>query len=300
MELSQLCYFLELCKFGSMSKAAESLNISPQGLSAAIRRLESELGVELFFRSSKGMVLTETGKSVKKEAESIIRHQARINEICDAKVRDKVDISVAITTGRFGKLPVSLQTLLITPPEDFRISVENHYSTSCMDSVYNEESLFGLVYGECDSNKFKINLLEREEQVFIVNKKHPLAGADEISIRELDNLPMVIPGPKTIPGKNIVDMFAENGLTLNIALQSLIPRQPVALVSTNEKLVARSLLTDITDEDLEQISILKLKEYDFTMPFSLICKRDRRLTAYEQLFRHLILDCYRKGNDSHL
>lgn len=294
MEISQLRYFLELCRLGSMSKAAASLNISTQGISVAIRRLESELGVELFFRGSKGVILTETGKSVRNEAESIIRHLDRINEVCTARVSGKIDISVVITTGRFGKLPPSLQTLLTTPPEDFCVNVGNHYSTSCVDMVYNNEALFGLVYGECDSAMFKTNLLEKVEQVFIVNNRHPLAGAGEISIRELDNLPMVMPGPKTIPGKAIVEMFKENDLTMNIALQTLIPRQPIALVQANEKLVARSLLTDITDEDLKQISVLKLKEYDFTIPFSLITKRERKLTAHEQLFRHLILDCYRK------
>ena len=45
MEVSQLRYFLELSRVGSMSKAAETLNISPQGISIAIRRLEKELGV---------------------------------------------------------------------------------------------------------------------------------------------------------------------------------------------------------------------------------------------------------------
>ena len=44
MEVSQLRYFLELSRVGSMSKAAETLNISPQGISIAIRRLEKELG----------------------------------------------------------------------------------------------------------------------------------------------------------------------------------------------------------------------------------------------------------------
>lgn len=294
MEVSQLRYFLELCKLGSMSRAAASLNISPQGISIAIRRLENELGVELFFRSSKGLILTETGEAVKKEAEAVIRHLDRINELCTTKANGKIDIPVVITSGRFGKLPGSLQSLLTTPPEDFRVSVGNHYSVSCKDMVFSGEALFGLVYGDCDPGRFNVNLLEKVEQVFVVNKRHPFAGLGEISIRALDNMPLVMPGPKTVPGKLIVDMFKENDLTLNIAYQSLIPRQPISLVLANEKLVARSLLSDITEADLEQISILKLKEYDFTIPFSLISKRDRKLSAHEQLFRHLILDCYRK------
>ena len=294
MEVSQLRYFLELSRVGSMSKAAETLNISPQGISIAIRRLEKELGVELFFRSSKGLVLTETGEAVKKEAEAVIKHLDRINALCTTIARGKIDISLVITSGRFGKLPSSLQNLLTTPPDEFHVSVGNHYSVSCKDMVFNGEALFGLVYGECDPDKFQVNLLEKVEQVFIVNKKHPFAGLGEISIRALDNMPLVMPGPKTVPGKLIVDMFKENDLTLNIAYQSLIPRQPISLVLANEKLIARSLLSDITDADLEQISILKLKEYDFTIPFSLISKKDRKLNVHEQLFRHLILDCYRK------
>lgn len=294
MEISQLRYFLELSRLGSMTKAAEALNISPQGISIAIRRMEKELGVDLFFRSSKGLMLTETGEAVKKEAEAMMKHLERINILCSTKASGKIDISVVITSGRFGKLPIALQGLLTAPPDDFNVSVENHYSSSCKDMVSSGEALFGLVYGECDPEKLQINLLEKVEQVFVVNKKHPFAGLGEISICALDNMPLVMPGPKTVPGKMIVDMFKENGLTLNIAYQSLIPRQPVSMVLANEKLVARSLLSDITDADLEQISVLKLKEYDFTIPFSLISKKDRRLSAHEQLFRHLILDCYWK------
>lgn len=294
MEVSQLRYFLELSRVGSMSKAAETLNISPQGISIAIRRMEKELGVELFFRSSRGLILTEIGEAVKREAEAVIKHLDRINDLCISRASGKIDISLVITAGRFGKLPPSLQNLLTTPPDEFHVSVDNHYSASCKERVLNGEALFGLVYGDCDPDKFQINLLEKVEQVFVVNKKHPFAGLGEVSIHALDNMPLVMPGPKTVPGKLIVDMFKENGLTLNIAYQSLIPRQPISLVIANEKLIARSLLSDITDADLEQISILKLKEYDFTIPFSLISKKDRKLNAHEQLFRHLILDCYWK------
>lgn len=63
MDINQLRYFIEICKLGSMSKAAVSLNISPQGISAAIRRLEDELMADLFYRSANGLELTNLGKS---------------------------------------------------------------------------------------------------------------------------------------------------------------------------------------------------------------------------------------------
>lgn len=58
MEINQIRYYIEVCNVGSMSKAAEKLHMSQQGLSLAIRRLEAELGCDLFYRKSSGLVLT--------------------------------------------------------------------------------------------------------------------------------------------------------------------------------------------------------------------------------------------------
>ncbi len=294
MEISQLRYFLELCRQCSMSKAAAVLNISPQGISISIRRLEKELGVELFFRSSSGLIITEIGEVVRKEAEAVINHVDKISNLCTIRASGKIDIPVVMTTGRFSKLPTALQRLLVTPPGDFSVSFGSHYSLTCMELVANGDALFGLVYGDCDRKKLDVTELEIVQQIFVVNKKHPLAGKKEISIRELDNMPLVMPGPKTVPGKMIEKMFKENDLTLNIALQTVVPRQPVILALENENLVARAVTSDILEGDLEHISVLRLKEYDFTVPFSLITKKDRKLDGHEQLFKHLILDCYKK------
>ena len=48
MEINQMKYFLEVCNCGSMAKAAEKLHITQQGISIGLRRLESELGCNLF------------------------------------------------------------------------------------------------------------------------------------------------------------------------------------------------------------------------------------------------------------
>lgn len=69
LEINQVYYFLEICKTGKMSKAAENLHITQQGLSVSMRRLEEELSCDLFYRKSNGLVLTEDGQFFKTEAE---------------------------------------------------------------------------------------------------------------------------------------------------------------------------------------------------------------------------------------
>lgn len=294
MDINQLRYFLEICSSGSMSKAAAALNISPQGISASIRRLEDELAADLFYRGANGLSLTELGKSVKSEAQIIVQHVDRIYELSNLEATGKTNITIAMTRGRFIKLPASLQNLLLTPPDEFSVNIINDYSTICTEMVLNDQAVFGMVYGNCSQQKFNVTLLEDVQQVFVVSKRHPLAGKSSVSIHELDNMPMLMPGLKTKPGMAIAEMFSKNNVRLNTAAYDvLVPHQAIDIAAANENLVARTLLSDVTEADLEKISVLTLEDCDFTMPFSLIYRKDRKLSVHEQLFKHLILDCCR-------
>jgi LysR family transcriptional regulator, cyn operon transcriptional activator len=69
LTLQQLAYFLAAAEHGSFSAAAEHLHMAQPSLSAQIRRLEAELGVPLFARVGRGLVLTDAGRTLRPEAE---------------------------------------------------------------------------------------------------------------------------------------------------------------------------------------------------------------------------------------
>ena len=62
MELLQLKYFLYLARNEHVSRTAEQLHISQPSLSSTIKRLEQELGVPLFEKKGRNIVLSEYGK----------------------------------------------------------------------------------------------------------------------------------------------------------------------------------------------------------------------------------------------
>src|SRR3954465_621243 len=72
MTLQQLQYFLATIEHGSFSAAAETLHLAQPSLSEQVRRLEAELGVALFARVGRGLVLTEAGRALRPHAEATL------------------------------------------------------------------------------------------------------------------------------------------------------------------------------------------------------------------------------------
>ena len=82
MNFHQLECFVAVCNEGSFSKAAKKLYISESSISQTIRKIESELEVDLFNRSSRSLRLTYAGKQYLKVASTILQSQQNyINEI---------------------------------------------------------------------------------------------------------------------------------------------------------------------------------------------------------------------------
>lgn len=68
LSLRDVDYFLEVVRLGQLTGAASSLGVTSAALSKAIRRIEDELGLQLFERSGKGMPLTPFGESFVRRA----------------------------------------------------------------------------------------------------------------------------------------------------------------------------------------------------------------------------------------
>ena len=66
MEFLQLRYFFESAKNESFAKTAEKYQVPATSVSASVKRLEAELGCELFHRSSNRIMLNDNGKRLQK------------------------------------------------------------------------------------------------------------------------------------------------------------------------------------------------------------------------------------------
>jgi LysR family transcriptional regulator, transcriptional activator of nhaA len=85
MNYKHLLYFMQVAKAGSVMRASQQLHLTPQTISGQIQLLESDLGVELFAKSGRGLALTDAGRSVLGYATDIFALGAELQ----ATLRDK-------------------------------------------------------------------------------------------------------------------------------------------------------------------------------------------------------------------
>ena len=83
MELYQLKTFVAISQEGNLTRAAERVFTSAPAVSAQLKALEDELGVKLFERTPRGMVLTDAGRSLLDEAQRTLASAMRMRSAAE-------------------------------------------------------------------------------------------------------------------------------------------------------------------------------------------------------------------------
>ena len=92
----QLLAFLEICRLGSFARAAESVHMSPSGLSMLVKELEAQLGARLFDRNTRSIALTDAGRRLRPAAAKIVDELRGLGAAIagnEAAVRARLDIA---------------------------------------------------------------------------------------------------------------------------------------------------------------------------------------------------------------
>lgn len=192
MELHQLEYFVAVAEESSFTKAAKKLHVAQPGVSAQIRRLESELGQDLFDRSGRSVRLTEAGAAVLPYA------RAALAAVEGARVA--VDELAGLLRGHvgFGTVTshnVDLPTLLAGFHDDHPavgITLTEANSDQLIDRLRTgqlDAAIIGI--GRTPPAGISVQVVADEPVVAAVSRDHELAGRPAISLDTLRGLPLI-------------------------------------------------------------------------------------------------------------
>ena len=96
MNITHLKYAVEIANTGSINKAAENLLMAQPNLSRSIKELESDLGIAIFDRTSKGMILTPAGQELIGYAKKILSEIEYVENIFKKDAITKQSFSISV------------------------------------------------------------------------------------------------------------------------------------------------------------------------------------------------------------
>jgi DNA-binding transcriptional LysR family regulator len=190
MTLQQLVYFLAAAEHGSFSAAAESLHMAQPSLSEQIRRLEAELGVQLFIRGRR-LELTEAGRLLRPQAE---RTLASAQEAAESVREVRTLMGGTVTFGTFGNAPYYLLSDLVqdfrTRHPDVRVRLIGQNSSEVADAVRDGGIEAGLIVLPIDDRGLDVRAAMEDEILYM--SVDPERVREPMTIERLADAPLIL------------------------------------------------------------------------------------------------------------
>ena len=198
MTIQQLKYTITIANQGSFNKASEVLYISQPSLTGSIKELEKELGITIFYRSGKGVTLTNEGVEFLAYARELYGQFENVLERYGENGNRKKMFSVSTQHYTFAvKSFVELVKKLDT--SEFEFAIREEQTQKVIDDVINMNSEIGILFLSSFNmpvigkllrqNHLKFHELISCEAYVYLWKGHPLANKERISFDELKDYP---------------------------------------------------------------------------------------------------------------
>jgi DNA-binding transcriptional LysR family regulator len=212
VELRHLRYFVAVAEELHFTRAAQRVHIAQQPLSAAIARLEQQLGVTLLERTTRRVELTEAGEALLEPARAALRAVDDALAAAQAAGRGEAgDLSAGLSSGAWYGLEPFFDAVRERHPR-LRLHVRQQSTRPLLDDV--RAGRLDLAVGLCvqDPGGLAIQRLKDEPVFVAVPGDHRLAGRDTIALAELDGETVALDDPADGPDYNAAVLGALAGV----------------------------------------------------------------------------------------
>ncbi|MBU9597988.1 LysR family transcriptional regulator [Burkholderia multivorans] len=188
-----LYYFSVVAQAGSLTSATEKLGLTVSALSRHIAKLEGDIGVPLFERHARGMVLSHAGRLLLRHAQRTLSDAQEVfDEIQGEERRRSRTITIACTEGfAFDFLPVSLGAFCSEHP-DVAIQLEVVPSERASQMLLSGEASIALTFSFKPEAGVVAQYTQRAPVMALMHDEHPLARKSKIALKDLTAWPVVL------------------------------------------------------------------------------------------------------------
>lgn len=280
--------FYSVCQYGSVNKAAKESYTSAPAISKSIKKLESELNRQLFYRDSKGMKLTNYGKELLKYVEEsfnslMIAERTLIEE--DNLEKGKIIIGIPSNIGsfflfdnlmKFHKDYPNIELSLITGPTS---KLMEFLEAHTVDFIIDTSPINIKV-----NDDYVIKKLDEVEYCFISSNEFKTKPIN--SLKDITDYELILPIKGTANRNDLDDLFKENKIekirTINLHTSEMI----ISAVKNNIGIgyVIKNLV-----EKEEKIKIIDIKQKLPTVDINIVYNK-KYLTVAPKKFIKMYID----------
>jgi DNA-binding transcriptional LysR family regulator len=273
MEFKQLQYFVAICEELHFTRAAEKMEVSPPNISQQIKKLEEELGVLLFDRVGKKIVLTEAGAILHEHGAAVFGHlQQAKDAIAGLKQMQGGSLSIGVLPG---DADLIFNTLLLNFHQTYpAISLSLLETMKVTEQVLDRSIDVGITIEPVSDERLTSISLFREEFSLVVSVNDPLAKENIISFNKLHTLKTIMFPPEH-PYRKLIDRLCmDNGFTLQPHMVTTTLSSLLQMVQTG---VGTCILPRFLLDNLHHtgIKVVHLKNPTPTLDICLIYRSDR-------------------------
>ncbi|WP_160141586.1 LysR family transcriptional regulator [Salicibibacter halophilus] len=288
MEMSQLQNFIVTAEEGSMTKAADILLLSQPALSRSISSLESELGVPLFDRKNRKMVLNRHGKAFLTDAKALMQRWEHSKLQMKEMIHPTLgNISTAFVHSLgIAYVPEILKAFQLENP-GYTLTLQEAKAGSIIKDLLTNEVDFGFATQFRIFPELEYTPLFKDNLVLIVSAHHPFTESQEkISIHQVAQEPLIHYNPDTELKKLIDAAFAARNETINIAYEGLEVNSIIGMVRANlgVAFIAESIVPTISG-----IRAIPIHDFKIERPIYLIHKKQGFLSNAALDFKEFVL-----------
>ena len=271
MELYQLKLFVDLAERKNFTQVANENYVTQAAVTLQIRKLESELGVPLFHRTTRAVTLLEAGNRLLPFATQMLKSAEEAKEAVretKSEVSGLVRVASVHSVGLY-ELPAYVKRFLKKFPE---VNLRIAYRTS--DDIYRDllagDIDVGIVAYPNEMSRVETRPFMTDELAVLLMKDHPLARQKSIALEDLEGQNFVQFTEETPTRQATDEVLADNGVTVNVRTEcdNIEVLKQMVEIGYGIALLPRSSLTSSDRE--RGLRMIDLKDAKIERPLGIL------------------------------
>lgn len=285
MELRQLTYFVAVCEELSFSRAAARCYISQSAISHQIARLERDLGVLLFERSTRAVVPTDATMRLLPLAKQMLSLESAIRAtVRTSGHRIRLAANMSFATRSLSAIAGARAT---HPDAEIEFVIKPFRQR--ITAVADGDCDLALIRGSVEEPGLAVEKLWVEDLVIATSPAHPLATHEEVTLADLSPYPLLLPPEQEQVLLHNVIRAAFADLAAGPTYGPPIPPDHTATMQLINRPEAWTVL--YADSSTEGLVVLRPAEHRLRIPVSAVLRSDTRrspilTTLLSGLHRH--------------